>query len=232
MFSSDFAADLREMHRQRLSRRLTQSILFVQALAHDTQRLRNALDRIAQEMQRLHLLNRELLLTDAKRKGGYFLIWLALVACCLVDFILLSAVAEYFASRVYSDPVMITLARIVIPLSIVTIEMLVSTQRAFAQQQQDDVGEKKTGKSWMIFMAGLLLFLPAMLVATHRNIAGKFDSSLADRQLNPAFGIGGVGPGSARGRALRWNTWRRSQSLSLPEAALVAVECARATFER
>jgi hypothetical protein len=166
MFNTNYEADLRELNRQRLSRRVTQSVLRVPSFAHDAQRLRTALEGVTGELARLYLLNQELLLGDAKRKGAYFLIWLALLACCLLDFTLLSAAAEYFASRVYSDPAMVMLVRIVIPIAVVTIEMLISCQRAFALQQQDEFGEKKHSKIWFIFTLGLLIFLPAMLIAT------------------------------------------------------------------
>jgi hypothetical protein len=166
MFNTNFEADLRELNRQRLARRVTQSILRVQSFAHDAQRFRVALERVTSELQRLYLLNRELMLVNAKRKGGYFLIWLALLACCLLDFTLLSSVAEYFARRVYSDTAMVMLVRIVIPVAIVSIEMLISCQRAFAQDYRSEFGEKKRSRTWKVFTLGLLIFLPAMLIAT------------------------------------------------------------------
>lgn len=167
MVTIDYAAELRELNRQKLFRRVTQSILRVQSLAHEAQRLRTALSVIVAEMQRVHHLNLDLMLVDAKRKAAYVLIWLAAVACYLLDFVLLSAVAEYFARRVYSDPAMVTLARTVIPAAIIVIEMLVASQRAFAQERDAEFGRSKTSKVWLVFTVLLLIFVPAMLIATH-----------------------------------------------------------------
>lgn len=167
MFNPDYSAGLKELNRQRLNRRLTQALIRVQAIAHEAFGLRSDLNRIQTEMTKVHLLNLELMMADAKRKGTYVLIWLALLACLLIDYIFLSAVAEYFASRVYSDPAMVTLAKILIPLAIVTIEMLISTYRAFNQQQNEEFFEQRSSKAWIVFTAGLLVFLPAMLIATH-----------------------------------------------------------------
>lgn len=167
MVNVDYVAELRELNRQKLFRRVTQSVLRVHSLAHEAQRLKNALSVVVARMQQVHHLNRELMLVDARRKATYALIWLAAAACYLLDFVLLSAVAEYFARRVYSDLAMVTLARTVIPAAIIVIEMLVSSQRALAQERDAEYGKSKTPKVWVVFTGLLLIFVPAMLIATH-----------------------------------------------------------------
>src|SRR5262249_15122271 len=134
MVSIDYAGELHQLNREKLFRRLTQSILMVQSLGGEAERRRTALNRLVADMERHHYLNRELMLVDAKRKAAYVMIWLAAGACYLLDFVLLSSAAEYFAGRVYSAPVMVMLARTTIPAAIIIIEMLVSTQRAFAHE--------------------------------------------------------------------------------------------------
>jgi uncharacterized membrane-anchored protein len=167
MVKIDYAGELHELNRQKLFRRRTQSILLVQSLGNEAQRLRTALSTLVVEMQRHHHLNRELMLVEAKRKATYVLIWLAAAACYLLDFVLLSAVAEYFARRVYSDPVMVMLARTIIPAAIIIIEMLVSTQRTFAHDLAAEYGRSKTQRVWVVFTVLLLLFVPIMLIATY-----------------------------------------------------------------
>jgi hypothetical protein len=106
-------------------------------------------------------------LTDAKRRAGYAIVLVAAVAVYAIDFILLSAVAEYFARRVYSDPFMVGLARMVIPAAILIIELMIASQRAFAREWAVEYGASNTSWVWVVFSLLLLCFLPSMLVATH-----------------------------------------------------------------
>jgi hypothetical protein len=167
MVNIDIAGELRELNRKKLFRRLTQSILSVQSLGGEAERRRTALSTLVADMERHHHVNRELMLVDAKRKAAYVMIWLAVAACYLLDFVLLSAVAEYFARRVYSGAVMVVLARTIIPAAIIIIEMMVSTQSAFAHELEAEYGRAKTQRVWRVFRILLLLFVPIMLIATY-----------------------------------------------------------------
>jgi hypothetical protein len=167
MNNQDYSTALNGIRRQKLFRRATQSILNVQSLAQTAQRLQRRLDVAQRESDQLRELNSELMLTDAKRRAAYVLVLLTIVAAYFLDFVLLSAVAEYFARRVYSDPTMVTLARIVIPAGIITIEMAVACQRAFAREWAAENGKTISSNVWFLFTALLLLFVPSMLAATH-----------------------------------------------------------------
>ncbi|HYX42204.1 MAG TPA: hypothetical protein VE821_10925, partial [Pyrinomonadaceae bacterium] len=132
MNTTDFSTELRELRRQKLFRRITQTLLPVHNFAHLAARYGRALEATRQELAALRELNLELLLSDAKRRAGYIIVLVAAVAVYGIDFILLSAVAEYFARRVYADPLMVLLARLVIPAAILCIELMIASQRAFA----------------------------------------------------------------------------------------------------
>jgi hypothetical protein len=167
MNNQDYSTALKGIRRQKLFRRATQSILNVQSLAQTAQRLQRKLEVVQCESDQVRELNSELMLTDAKRRAAYMLVWLTIVAAYFLDFVLLSAVAEYFARRVYSDPTMVTLARTVIPAAIITIEMAVACQRAFAREWATEHGRTISSNVWLLFTLLLLLFVPSMLAATH-----------------------------------------------------------------
>ncbi|HMF55911.1 MAG TPA: hypothetical protein VK619_06105 [Pyrinomonadaceae bacterium] len=165
--STQFSNELKELRRQKLFRQITQSALPVHTCAHLAAKYQRMLEAAAQKLQALREINLELMMTDAKRRAGYFIVLVAAIAVYGIDFILLSAVAEYFARRVYSDPFMVMLARLVIPAAILIIEMMIASQRAFAHEWATEYGGSKTSWVWIVFSLLLLCFLPAMLVATH-----------------------------------------------------------------
>jgi hypothetical protein len=167
MSTAEYTVQLRELRRQKLFRQITQSVLPVHTYAHLAAKYQRALDAAKQQLQMLHEINLELIMADAKRRAGYGIVLVAAIAVYAIDFILLSAVAEYFARRVYSDPFMVGLARLVIPASILVIEMMIASQRAFAHEQAAEYGTARTSRVWVVFSLLLLCFLPSMLVATY-----------------------------------------------------------------
>lgn len=167
MSATDFSVELQEYRRRKLFRQVKQSLLPVHSYAHEAARYQSALDAVREKLRAVREINLELMLADAKRRAGYAIVLVAALAVYAIDFILLSAVAEYFARRVYSDPFMVGLARMVIPAAILIIEMMIASQRAFAQECAVEYGASRTSWVWVIFSLLLLCFLPSMLVATH-----------------------------------------------------------------
>jgi uncharacterized membrane protein YciS (DUF1049 family) len=167
MSTTEFSAELREFRRRKLFRQITQSLLPVHAYAHLAARYQTALEAVKQKLRAMREINLELMLADAKRRASYTIVLVAAVAVYAIDFILLRAVAEYFARRVYSDPFMVGLARFIIPAAILSIEMMIASQRAFAHEWDAEHGASKTSWIWVVFSLLLLCFLPSMLVATH-----------------------------------------------------------------
>jgi hypothetical protein len=167
MSTADYTVQLRELRRQKLFRQITQSVLPVHTYAHLAAKYQRALGTASQKLQMLREINLELIMADAKRRAGYAIVLVAAIAVYAIDFILLSAMAEYFARRVYADPFMVGLARLVIPAAILVIEMMIASQRAFAQEQAAEYGTARTSWVWIVFSFLLLCFLPSMLVATH-----------------------------------------------------------------
>jgi hypothetical protein len=158
---------LHEFRRRKLFRQITQSLLPVHTYADLAARDQAALEAARQRLQAMHEINLELIMADAKRRAGYAIVLVAAIAVYAIDFILLSAVAEYFARCMYSDPLMVGLARLVIPAAILIIEMMIASQRAFAHECAVEYGASKTSWVWVVFSLLLLCFLPSMLVATH-----------------------------------------------------------------
>ncbi len=167
MSASEFTLQFNELRRQKLFRQITQSVLPIHTYAHLAAQYQRALAAAQQKLQMLREINLELIMADAKRRAGYVIILIAALAVYGVDFILLSAVAEYFARRVYTDPLMVGLARLVIPAAILIIEIMIASQRAFAQEWAVEHGASKTSWIWVGFSLLLLCVLPSMLVATH-----------------------------------------------------------------
>lgn len=167
MSASEFTLQLNELRRQRLFRQITQSVLPVHTHAHLAAKYQRALSAAQQKLRMLREINLELMMADAKRRAGYVIILVAALAVYGVDFILLSAVAEYFARRVYTDPFMVGLARLIIPAAILIIEIMIASQRAFAQEWAVEHGASKASWIWVVFSLLLLCVLPSMLVATH-----------------------------------------------------------------
>jgi uncharacterized membrane protein YciS (DUF1049 family) len=167
MSATEFSVELHEFRRRKLFRQITQSLLPVHTYAHLAARYQTALEATRQKLQAMREINLELLMADARRRAGYVIVLVAAIAVYAIDFILLSAVAEYFARRVYSDPFMVGLARLVIPAAILIIEMMIASQRAFAHEWAVEYGASKSSWVWVVFSLLLLCFLPSMLVATH-----------------------------------------------------------------
>jgi hypothetical protein len=167
MSAPDITIRLNEMRRQRQFRQITQSLLPVLTFAHLAARYQRARGEARQKFETLREINLELMVADARRRAAYVVVLVASLAVYAIDFILLSAVAEYFARRVYSDPFMVTLARAVVPAAILSIEIMIASQRAFAQEWEIEHGSSKTSWLWVFFSLLLLCVLPSMLVATH-----------------------------------------------------------------
>lgn len=167
MSATEVSVELREFRRRKLFRQITQTLLPIHTYAHLAARYHAALEGLKQKLRAMREINLELMLTDARRRAGYAIILVSAIAIYVIDFILLSAVADYFARRVYSDPIMVGLARLVIPIAILIIEMMIASQRAFAHEWDAEHGASKTSWIWVVFSLLLLCFLPSMLVATH-----------------------------------------------------------------
>lgn len=127
MSATDFSTELREFRRRKLFRQISQSLLPLHAQAHLAARYKSALEAVRQMLKGLREVNLELMLSDAKHRAGYAIVLVAALAVYFIDFILLSAVAEYFARRVYSDPLMVWLARMIIPAAILIIELMIES---------------------------------------------------------------------------------------------------------
>jgi hypothetical protein len=118
----------------------------------------------------LHVLvqiNTELALVDAKRVAGYFLVWIAALGTYFLDVILIAAVAEYFARRVYTSPFMVAFARTIVPAAILVVELLISSQRSFHQEDANEFGNSRGRWIWTFFTLLILCVLPSMIIATH-----------------------------------------------------------------
>ncbi|MFZ0747884.1 MAG: hypothetical protein WAM70_00895, partial [Pyrinomonadaceae bacterium] len=163
----DYSAGLDRFERQNSSRRIAESSARVCGLSHDADRLKRRASKLVQEARAFIHLNPELALAPSRQIAAYILMWIAPVAVCFVDYILLGAVLEYFARRIYSDPAMVTVARTIIPAAIVTIEMMIASQRSFLREQTLRPGHSPSRWTWDVFPLLMLIPLPAMVVATH-----------------------------------------------------------------
>lgn len=163
----DLSEELLEVRRQKAARQVSQSAKPVSAYAHRAAKFMRKGIEAERALRLLLKINIELALTDAKRVAGYILIWIASAAVYFIDFILLGAVAEYFARRIYTDPVMVMVARIVIPVAILVIEMMISTQRSFNHEEALEYGSTRSHWVWLIFTLLIICVLPSMVVATH-----------------------------------------------------------------
>jgi len=167
MSTSEFTLRLNEMRQQKMLRRITQSLLPVIAYANLAAKYRRALEAAREKLHVLREINIELMMSDAKHCASYLIVLVAALAVYGIDFILLSAVAEYFARKVYSEPFMVTIARLIVPAAILIIEIMIASQRAFSREREAEHGGGKKSWVWVIFSLLLLCVLPSMLVATH-----------------------------------------------------------------
>jgi hypothetical protein len=163
----DYSAGLDRYERQNSLRQLSQSAARVCRLAHDSDKLKRRAATLVHESRAFVHLNTELALAPARRIAAYVLMWVAPVAVWFVDYILLGAVLEYFARRIYTDPAMVTVARTIIPAAIVTIEMMIASQRSFVHEEALQSGHSRSHWTWDLFPLLMLIPLPAMVVATH-----------------------------------------------------------------
>lgn len=163
----DYSAGLDRYERQNSLRQIAQSAARVCSLSHDADKLRRKATSLVQEVGAFVHLNADLALAPARRVAAYILMWAAPLAVWFVDYVLLGAVLEYFARRIYTDPAMVTVARTIIPAAIVTIEMMIASQRSFVHEQVLESGQSRSRWTWDVFPLLMLIPLPAMVVATH-----------------------------------------------------------------
>lgn len=163
----DYSAGLDRYERQNSLRQIAQSAGRVCTLSHDAGKVKRKATALVQEVSAFVHLNAELALAPARRVAAYILMWVAPVAVCFVDYVLLGAVLEYFARRIYSDPAMVSVARTIIPAAIVTIEMMIASQRSFVREHALESGDSRACRTWDVFPLLMLIPLPAMVVATH-----------------------------------------------------------------
>jgi hypothetical protein len=163
----DYSAGLDRYERQNSSRQIAESAGRVSGLSHDADKLKRRASALVQEARALIHLNAELALAPARRLAAYILMCVAPLAVYFVDYILLGAVLEYFARRIYSDPAMVTVARTIIPAAIVTIEMMIASQRSFMHEQALQSGNSRSRWTWHLLTLLMLIPLPAMVVATN-----------------------------------------------------------------
>lgn len=164
---SELSTELRDQRRQKSARRVAQSARPVVAHAHHAAKLMRATNEAISTLRLLLQVNFELALSDAKRVAGYVLIWLGVAAAFFLDYVVIGVVGEYFAHLVAYTPGMVTLARIVIPASILTIEMLIATQRSFAYEEALEYGHSRSHRVWVFLGLTLLCASAALVVATH-----------------------------------------------------------------
>jgi hypothetical protein len=163
----DYSAGLDRYERQNSTRQIAESTARVCGLSHDADKLKRKAATLVQEARAFIHLNAELVMAPARRIAAYILMWIAPVAVWFVDYILLGAVLEYFARRIYTDPAMVTVARTIIPAAIVTIEMMIASQRSFVHEQSLQSGHSRSRWTWDVFPLLMLIPLPAMVVATN-----------------------------------------------------------------
>jgi uncharacterized membrane-anchored protein len=219
----DLSGELREVRRQKAARQIGQSVKPVSDYAHRAAKfLRKGVE--AERALRLLLqINIELALVDAKRVAGYILIWFASLAVYFIDFILLGAVAEYFARRIYTDPIMVMLARVVIPVAILVIEMMISTQRSYNNDEALEYDRPRSQWVWLLFTLLIICVLPSMIVATHfATLPARLTPMLAMISRFQLIGLVAIsivmhgvilygGKLAAESKAylcLKWKTWR------------------------
>jgi hypothetical protein len=163
----DYSAGLDRYERQNSSRRIAESAASVCGLSHDADKLKRKASALVREARAFIHLNAELAMAPARRVAAYILMWVAPIAVWFVDYIVLGAVLEYFARRIYTDPAMVTVARTIIPAAIVSIEMMIASQRSFVYEQALQSRRSRSRWTWDVFPLLMLVPLPVMVVATH-----------------------------------------------------------------
>ncbi|HYX27580.1 MAG TPA: hypothetical protein VE863_03360 [Pyrinomonadaceae bacterium] len=163
----DFTVGLADVERQASLDRIAQSTASVCERANEAHSLRLMANEIAAYITALLKRDAKLLHSSAQRIAAFVLMWMAPIAACCIDYVLLGSVLEYFALRVYSDPAMVTVTRAIIPPAIVTIEMFIAAQRANAQEQATEAGRSHAHWIWHVFPLLMIIPLPTLVVATN-----------------------------------------------------------------
>jgi hypothetical protein len=163
----DFTTGITRLQRQGSLDRIAQSAANACGLANEAHSLRASAAELVAYIDALLERDAKLLYTSAQRIAAFVLMWIAPIAACCIDYVLLGSVLEYFAMRVYSDPGMVTATRAIIPPAIVSIEMFIAAQRANAQEQAIEAGRFHTHWIWHLFPLLMIIPLPTMVVATN-----------------------------------------------------------------
>lgn len=163
----DFATGVTRLQRQASLDRIAQSAANVCGLANEAYSLRATAAELVAYITALLERDAKLLYASAQRVASFVLMWIAPIAACCIDYVLLGSVLEYFALRVYSDPGMVTVTRAIIPPAIVAIEMFIAAQRAHAQEQAIDAGQSHSHWIWHLFPLLMIIPLPTLVVATN-----------------------------------------------------------------
>lgn len=168
----DYSTGFEQLQRQRSHEQIERTAARLGVVAHEAHDIRLRATTRAHELQAYLQRNVELAFATAARVAGYVLLWLAPFAALAVDYVLLGSVLEYFARRVYTDPEMVTVTRIIIPMAIVTVEMIISAQRVYAQEQALESGHSHSHWIWHLFPMLMIVPLPILVVATNIAAAG------------------------------------------------------------
>lgn len=101
---------------------------------------------------------------DLLRCTGYVLLGLGLVAVYCLDYLLFSATADYFARSTFYDwPVMVAVARFLIPAVILTVEVMVSLYMYFARDEESrDLDSSFPSWAWEVVGILLALAMPQL----------------------------------------------------------------------
>src|ERR1041384_5350564 len=158
----DFTSGVARLQRQASLDRIAQSAANVCGLANEAHGLRATGAELVTYITALLERDAKLLYASAQRIAAFVLMWIAPIAACCIDYVLLGSVLEYFALRVYSDPGMVAVTRAIIPPAIVSIEMFIAAQRANAQEQAIEAGRSYTHWIWHLFPLLMIVPLPTL----------------------------------------------------------------------
>ncbi|MEK6288725.1 MAG: hypothetical protein AABO57_23660 [Acidobacteriota bacterium] len=160
----DRAAQLDETLRQRERERLSQYGTELHAYSHDVSKHQRKLNQTWEDLDFSVKVNAVLAFADARKIAGFVVVLMAALAAYLLDYIMLSSVSEYFASRVYDSESLKAAARVIVPAAIITLEMLISTQCCFANQP---LPRSRSRVRWGWVFLGLVVgvVVPSMLIA-------------------------------------------------------------------
>src|SRR5882672_5468037 len=174
------SAGWQRLRQQSLLREILQTAARGRGLAHDAVSFRSRAAATVDAIQDLRENNSRLAYAPAGRIAAFVLMWLAPLAACTADFVLLGSVLEFFARRIYDDAGMITVTRTIIPIVVVTVEMIISALRVHAHEQALEAGRMHAHWTWHLFPLLMIVPLPTLVVATNLAAAattrtGTFD---------------------------------------------------------